>query len=140
MSIPIFTVWTEIHPNRYRLQIAGFHAGEIGITDRRHHHEAKDPPSLVPSGPFDKIFLVGGENQTTSQSLALGVTRLCVSLGIGMPIIRMDFYGESEIGRYGYHKSRRSWRWGGVLILLGALMVVTRVPGIARPMLKRNRS
>jgi hypothetical protein len=110
----------------------------FGITERREHPWR--PPRLIPTGSFDKVLLTGGKNLTLFQSVALVVTGLGVALGAGVPILVHESYLESQLGRFGYHRSLPSIVLGGAFILWGAVMSFNGLLGIARRIWNRTRA
>jgi len=105
-------------------------------------HAAKrhgDVPRLVPRGSVDKVLLIGGKTLTLFQSVGLAVVGLCFALGIGVPIILNEFYLESQIARYGYHRSLPIMVFGSVMILWGTVMAFNGLLGIARRIRNRYR-
>jgi hypothetical protein len=111
----------------------------FGIHAHRNHDDAEPSPKLVPTGSFDKVLLTGGKNLTLFQSIALIITGFGVALGAGVPIIVNETYLESQLGRYGYHRSLSSMIVGSMFILWGAAMLFNGLLGIARRIRKRHQ-
>ena len=106
-----------------------------GVADHENRHKT-GPPKIVPTGSFDKVLLTGGKNLTHFQSWALIVTGLGVALGVGVPIIVMDRYWESQLGRYGYSGNSTQKVIGGLVILWGAIMIINGSLGLVRRLRK----
>jgi hypothetical protein len=112
----------------------------FGITDRRDRHRHGNPPRLIPTGSVDKVLLTGGKNPTLFQSVGLAVVGLCFALGIGVPILLNEFYLESQLARYGYHRSLPVTVFGSAMILWGTVMIFNGLLGVVRRIRKSNQS
>jgi len=111
----------------------------FGITDRRNRQRPWKAPRLVPTGSFDKVLLTGGKNLTLFQSVALAVTGLAIAVGVGVPIFVHESYLESQLGRYGYHRSLSDTVIASAFVLWGVVMIFNGLLGIARRLWTRNR-
>jgi len=85
------------------------------------------------------VLLIGGKNLTLFQSVGLAVVGLGFALGIGVPLLLNEFYLESQIARYGYHRSLPVMVLGVAMILWGAVMIFNGLLGVARRLQRRNR-
>jgi len=110
------------------------------MTDRRDRHHPGHPPRLAPTGSVDRVFLIGGKNLTPFQSVGLAVVGLCFALGVGVPLLVNESYLESQLARFGYHRSLAVMVFGSVMILWGGVMIPNGLLGISRRIWKRNRS